>query len=269
VPRISVIVPTRNRAAFLVGAVESVRRQTLTDWECIVVDDGSTDDTERALGELASADGRIRHLHQATSGCAGRARNAALRLAQGALVAFLDDDDTWYPEKLALQTAVLDADPGVGLVFARIRKYGLKRQVWPDARVPPRPTFGDLARGNFVPTSTVVVRRSVLETTGLFDERYPLVEDFDLWLRVARVAGLFGLTQVLCDYRVHPGASNVRRVPEELAILEQIYDRLERECDVPRSLLVPGRRELHLRRLVLRVGGVHRTLTHLWKALNP
>ncbi len=265
--RVSVIIPTHNRAGYLREAIGSVQRQRLSDWECLVVDDDSSDETARVVAELAASDPRVRYLHQPRFGRAARGRNLALRSSQAPLCAFLDDDDLWYPEKLAVQVAVLDAHPEVGLVFGKIRKVGLKQQIWPEEKLPPRPGFADLLRGNFVPTSTAVARRSALEAAGgSFDETQVAVEDYDLWLRIARCAGLYALPQVLCDYRVHPGGGSLQRLDIELDEIAAIYDRLERE-GVARSLLAPGRRKLHLRRIP-RARGARSALRELWRALR-
>ncbi|HET7452874.1 MAG TPA: glycosyltransferase family A protein, partial [Thermoanaerobaculia bacterium] len=92
-PRVSIVLPTRDRDREMAAALESVRRQTFTDWECIVVDDGSRDETPRALSEAAAAEPRIRRLRRDPGGSIAEARNAALAAARGDLVAFLDDDD--------------------------------------------------------------------------------------------------------------------------------------------------------------------------------
>lgn len=266
-PLVSVIIPTRNRSALLQQALASVRHQTLTDWECVVVDDGSTDDTPDVALALGRVDGRLRYVRQDSQGGISRARNSGIQAARAPFIAFLDDDDRWYPEKLALQLAVFDANPEVGLVCARIRKHGLKEQIWPAGAVPLRPTFLDLVRSNVVPTSTVVVRRSAVDEAGGFDDRYTVGEDYDLWLRVARVTGVYALPLVLCDYLVHDGSINIQRLDTELRDLEVIYDRLQRECGVPRSVLAGARRRLCLRR-VGRIGGPLAALGHLWKALT-
>ncbi|MFN2468031.1 MAG: glycosyltransferase family 2 protein [Gaiellaceae bacterium] len=184
-PRVSVIIPTRNRSALVVEAVESVLRQSFGDLEVIVADDGSTDDTAARLGALA---GPVRYLRLPETGGPARARNAALDLARGALVAFLDDDDAWEPEKLARQVALLDADASVDLVhtgFSILDDDGAvtapQLAPWQTAR---GPLFDRLFRGCFVSLSSVVIRRASLERAAGFDERRPVAEDYALWLRL-------------------------------------------------------------------------------------
>src|SRR4051812_24472999 len=106
---VSIIIPTYNRAAYLGAAIASVRAQTFADWELIVVDDGSTDETAAMLDELS--DPRIRVLRIGHSGSESITRNAGLRLAEGEWVAFLDSDDLWVPEKLERQLAQMVAQP--------------------------------------------------------------------------------------------------------------------------------------------------------------
>jgi O-antigen biosynthesis protein len=265
-PALTVIIPTRNRPTDLLRAMESVRRQTFCDWECLVIDDGSTDETAQTVLRLAAEDPRIIYLRQERFGHPSRGRNLGISSARAPLIAFLDDDDSWYPEKLAKQVAVFDTQPEVGMVFARIRKYGLKDQIWPTERLPSRPGFAALIEGNFVPTSTVAVRLSVLEAVGLFNERYVAVEDYDLWLRIAQVSTMCSLPEVLCDYLVHPGSNSFLSLDDELHELELVYNDFEHEWGVSHALLTPGRRNMHLRRAV-HAGGPRRALTHLWRAL--
>jgi glycosyltransferase involved in cell wall biosynthesis len=111
---ISVILPTYNRASFLPGAIESVQRQTFQDFELIIIDDGSTDDTHSVVNPYLK-DKRIRYLLQQNGGAAA-ARNHGLAERQGKYVAFIDSDDTWEEDKLALQWKVLNQLPDVGIV---------------------------------------------------------------------------------------------------------------------------------------------------------
>src|SRR5690606_40525091 len=113
-PKVSVIIPTFNRAGMVQQAIASVLAQTFASFECIVVDDGSSDDTRTVLQPLVDA-GRIRYVHQANAGLSA-ARNHGLRLARGAYISFLDDDDLYEPHKLARQVAYLDANPEAMLV---------------------------------------------------------------------------------------------------------------------------------------------------------
>jgi Glycosyl transferase family 2 len=188
-PRVSVIIATYNRSGTVVEAIDSVRRQSFRDLEIIVVDDGSRDDTAKRIGAI---EGPIRYLRMPHSGLPARTRNVGLRHAHGELVAFLDDDDSWEREKLARQVALLDAHPGLGLVYTGFSILGEDGSVHVPKLAPwqtaPGPLLGRLLRGCFIHPSTVLVRRQLLERVGGFDERRPVSEDYDLWLRLAMLS---------------------------------------------------------------------------------
>lgn len=117
--KVSVVIPTYNRAAYIRQAIDSVLQQTMTDFEIIVVDDGSTDDTREVVAGYGE---RIRYLRTANGGPA-RARNAGMAEARGQYIAWLDSDDTYHPAKLALQCAVLDSRPDTGLVYTECTAF--------------------------------------------------------------------------------------------------------------------------------------------------
>ena len=196
-PEVSVIVPVYNVARYVATALESVQAQTFGDYEIIVVDDGSSDDTaERAWRAAPHA----LHLRQENGGPA-RARNTAIARARGRYLAFLDGDDLWFPEKLAVQVAYMRRHPHAGLSHHQVRHQlpdddaGARR-----GAPPPRDRFCDLfhLRGWSIRTSTVLALRSVVVEVGGFDERRELyVEDWDLWLRIAAKRPIGDLQQVL------------------------------------------------------------------------
>ncbi|MFQ5700789.1 MAG: glycosyltransferase family 2 protein [Acidobacteriota bacterium] len=186
-PRVSVIIPTFNREAVLREAIESVLEQTYTDLEVLVVDDGSTDGTRRMVGERFRDAPRVRYLLMENEGQAA-ARNRGIRESRGELIAFLDSDDLWLPEKLTLQVDRLDRTPGAGMVFCdRIGEAGKDRAT---TRFQQKGFKGDtslrgiLENGFPFATPSVVVRRKVLEEVGAFDDSFTVAEDWDLWIRV-------------------------------------------------------------------------------------
>lgn len=199
---VSVVIPTYNSGPLVAEAVRSVLAQTRPAHEVIVVDDGSTDDTAQRLAEFGE---RIVYVRQANARVAA-ARNTGLARATGELVAFLDADDAWHPEKLARQVQVLEAHPEIGLV-------GTGTTDWPGefaAELPAgelrRLTFSRLLLSNQITTSSVVVRRSVLERVGSFDTELFGPEDYDLWLRCAQVSEVANLQQPLTGYRDTAGS---------------------------------------------------------------
>ncbi|MBX5468232.1 MAG: glycosyltransferase family 2 protein [Firmicutes bacterium] len=197
---ISVVIPAHNAAATLGDALDSVAAQCYPVAETIVVDDGSTDGTGAMVRERYPWARVIATPGLGPSG----ARNAGIAAAQGEFVALLDADDVWHPEKLARQAAVA-TDAAVALVAADwVREKG---QPWPPVpeAVPSRPVaYGDLLVLNRFQTSTVLVRRAVWAAVGGFDPSVDGAEDWDLWLRVARVGRVVKIDWPLVVYRDVP-----------------------------------------------------------------
>jgi O-antigen biosynthesis protein len=185
-PAVSVVIPAFNRARLLARALESVIAQTFSDFEVLVVDDCSRDDLESVV--TGFRDCRLRYLRQAENRGVAAARNRGMRESRAPFVAFLDDDDEWFPDKLAQQIEVFRVSPpDVGLVYTgteTVSDHGIRSLHLPTAS-------GDLYRELLVknlltgPTS-VMIRRNVIAVVGFFDEELPAIEDFDYWLRVCR-----------------------------------------------------------------------------------
>jgi glycosyltransferase involved in cell wall biosynthesis len=188
-PCVSVVIPTHNRVELLLAAVASVQGQSFRDVEILVCDDGSTDGTAARLKELGGA---VRHLRLPHTGSPGAARNAGLAAARGELIAFLDDDDLWEPDKLERQVECFDRDPALGLVYTDARLLypdgTLSAPVLQPFQHHPRSLFDLLLSGWQLLTPTVVVRRALIDRVGPFDPALITGEDYDLWLRVARRA---------------------------------------------------------------------------------
>jgi glycosyltransferase involved in cell wall biosynthesis len=201
---VSVVLPTHNRARWVGRAIASVLGQTHRAVELLVVDDGSEDETAEVVSRFG---GRIRLLSQPRAG-AYAARNLALRHVTGDLVAFIDSDDAWHPTRLARQLPLM-ARPEVGLVFG-------DAVLAPPRRLGPRTCFeitpprrgrvlDHFAWGNFVPTSTVLVRRSCLEEVGGFPTSHDISADFLTWFRIAQRYELDYVSGPVADYTVHAG----------------------------------------------------------------
>jgi glycosyltransferase involved in cell wall biosynthesis len=200
---VSVVIPSYNSARFVAGAIDSALAQTYWPLEIVVVDDGSTDNTAEVLAPYGD---RIRVLRQENRGLAG-ARNCGLRAAKGDLIALLDADDQWLPEKLEKQVALL-GDPDVGLVHCAFWHWRpdtderIRRDLIGRARY-----VGDcyerLFTANGVLPSTALFRRACLDRAGLFDERLRSVEDLDLWYRMARHFRFAYVDEPLALYRLH------------------------------------------------------------------
>jgi cellulose synthase/poly-beta-1,6-N-acetylglucosamine synthase-like glycosyltransferase len=210
-PRVSVIIPTYNNAHFIAATLESVFAQQYHDFEVIVVDDGSTDDTRQVLSPFLD---RITYLHQPNSERSA-ARNNGLSHAGGEYIAFLDSDDLWAPEKLAKQVTVLDANPQISLVFTRARYIdevgqpvsfsGQTCDGGPGQQVVIMDYSIPLLNGNVVAGggSAAMVRRWMLEKVGKFDLNLVQSEDWDMWLRLAPLGPFAYIPEPLTSYRVY------------------------------------------------------------------
>ena len=182
-PRVSAIIPTYNRKAFVLEAIESVLAQTYKDYELIVVDDGSDDGTAEALKQYGE---RIRYVYQRHGGVS-TGRNRGLELARGEFIAFLDSDDLWLPKKLQMQVAFMDANPQAQICYTD--EIWIRRGV----RVNPRKKHAKYSGWIYpyclplciISPSSALMRRDIFAEVGSFDPAFPVCEDYDLWLRVA------------------------------------------------------------------------------------
>jgi len=205
-PTVSVVIPFY-RAHYLGDAIQSVRAQTFTDYELVVVDDGSPDRNE--VDRLGFAeDGRIRYLRQENQGPAA-ARNTALRAARGQFVAFLDSDDTWESTYLQEQIDGLTRDSGLDVIYCNALMMGQpetdRRALMESTGPRELATCTSLLREEYtVYLSGVVARRDLILAAGLFDERFVHGEDFDLWTRMLKRGARMGFQpRVLLNRRLH------------------------------------------------------------------
>jgi glycosyltransferase involved in cell wall biosynthesis len=199
--------------------------------EILVVNDGSTDGTAAMLREMEAA-GLVRAITQANAG-AGASRNTAIRSARGTFVAFLDADDLWRPDKLAVQMPLL-ADPDVGLVYSNVAYLGESAFADFFAMIGVRhrgQVFDRLVHDNFIPTSSVVVRRSVIGGRGFCEDRtIPIGEDYWFWLHLARVTRFDYTERCLVDYRIHADQASASARKSNLS-LARLYAALAREAE--------------------------------------
>jgi len=227
-PRVSVVVASRNYGQYIREALDSVRNQTFRDFELIVIDDGSTDDTESIVRPYLS-DPRFRYIRCDRLG-QSRAKNLGYGLTSGEFVAYLDADDVWLPEKLDRQVRLIDANPKVGLVYSR------RRMIAPDGRMIVTPPI-KLHRGqlldrllvqNSICFSTILIRRSVLEHVGAFDTSLELGIDYELWLRVGMHYEFDYVDDVLVKYRTGHGNLSTRlsdRMVSCISVIRRFLDR--------------------------------------------
>ena len=240
-PTVSVVMAARNYAQFLPAAVESVLAQTIGDWELIVIDDGSADDTPAVVRPYLS-DRRVRYLRSDRLG-QPRAKNLGAGLARGEFIAYLDADDAWLPTKLERQLELLRDRPSVGVCFCRRRLMDESGTIRP-ASDPPAPrgrVLPQIFLRNFVCFSSVVVRRVVLEHVGGFDPGWDLAIDYDLWLRVARHYEFDWVDEELVLYRTGHGNLS-KRLADRVATAEAIMTRAVERAgpELPAGVVAEG-----------------------------
>jgi len=203
-PLVSVLMTTWNGAEFIGASVASILAQSFSEFELIVVDDGSTDATAQVLAGIG--DRRLRVLHQAVNGGVVAARNAGFAAARGQYLAVLDHDDLSHPERLARQMAYLDAHPGVVLVATEVEIEAAGRRRAPDHVVGGEPALMRwlLHVDNPLTWSSVMFRADAVRGLGAFVRpEFELADDFDLYHRLLRVGEIARLEQVLTVYRWH------------------------------------------------------------------
>ena len=250
-PAVSIIIPAYNVTEFIGEALNSVFEQTFTDYEIIVINDGSPDtpQLEQVLEPYLS---RITYIKQENKG-AGAARNAGLKVARGEFVAFLDADDVWLPNFLSEQVALIRSGPGYDLVYADAKLFGdpnkargtvMQRDV-SELPVTFERLIGDQCIVNT--SSVLAVRKAILEV-GLFDETLRNSQDFDLWVRLAKRpnARMNFQRKVLVRHRVRQGSlasDGIKSVEGELKVLDKVSQRDD---------LTPSERDTLARTVALR-----------------
>lgn len=234
--KVSVVIPTYNRARLVGEALQSVLSQPFDDMEVLVVDDGSTDDTAAVL--VRFTDPRVRVIRQANQGISG-ARNTGVREARGQYIAMLDSDDRWRPNSLPRLVGALDAHPDAVLVYGRAQAMDADGfpipQMKGTAEAFPGQTLRSILYGDFVPIITALIRRDALLQVGPF-EPDNLAEDWDMWVRLARLGRFVFLEEVLADFRQHEGQftqSDGERLQRLMASRVHILDKAFAQPDLP------------------------------------
>lgn len=206
--KVSVIMPAYNRAPYLKASIDSVLRQTYPDYELIVIDDESTDETAKIV-----LDYPFPHIHyfKVPHGGPSRARNFGIRKTSGEVIAFLDSDDLWEPESLACRMRVFEEHPEAGVVFSDYKRIDPQGKVLEESVLGARAAalergtaVCDLLEDCPVTTNTALVRKALLKQAGLFDENLVWAEDYDLWLRLSQVCSFQFVARPLTRYRLHP-----------------------------------------------------------------
>ena len=206
-PAVSVIMPTYNRADYLKKAVQSVLDQTFNEFEIIIINNYSIDNTVEVI--KAFNDGRIKVINFKNEGIIAKARNQGIMQSVGKYIAFLDDDDLWCPDKLELQIKYMDEHPEFDLVYSNaliIDEHGSRNGLLKnptDAKT--GHVFIDLLYDNFIPILTVLIKREIIETNGVFNEDPSMraAEDYEYWLCASLKFNFGYIDKVLALYRIH------------------------------------------------------------------
>lgn len=186
--KVSIIIPTYNRSHLLLRSVQSILNQTYKEFEIIIVDDGSIDNTEEVIKTIR--DPRIKYIKNLENKGACAARNTGIKAAKYEYIAFQDSDDEWCPEKLEKQMECFKkAAPNVGVVYTGFQriKNDIKTYI-PSPSIPKRSgnIHEILLNGNFVTTQVAIVKKECFDKVGMFDERLPRLQDWELWIRVSK-----------------------------------------------------------------------------------
>ena len=248
-PLTSIVIPTYNHAHFLKEALQSVIEQTYENWEAIVVNNYSLDNTVNVVNEFK--DSRIILINYRNHGIIASARNKGISVSKGEYIAFLDSDDIWYKDKL--QQCVDMLNKGYDLVchgeyWITNRKYRRKVIYGPEKKARYRKL---LFNGNCLSTSATMLRKSTLDKVGFFSESPNIVtaEDYDLWLRIARNGASFGfINSMLGEYRIHSSNNSknvLNNMMAEQAVIDEHFSCL-REFGISDAILTRRRKSIVL-----------------------
>ena len=222
-PLISIIIPVYNTKRYLDETIGSVLKQTFSNWELILVDDGSTDGSVDLIQCYCQKDARMKLVQQPNAG-QGAARNNGVQQASGELIAFLDSDDLWVPEKLAKQ---LEEKVQHGVQFQYAHGYLMHEDQnneittydWIAGKFEGLAFFNELFISCQVNTDTVLMDKSIFDQIGYFDTGPELrgTEDFDMWLKVGRAGfKIFGSKERVAYYRIHPGGTHLNTMKQNI-----------------------------------------------------
>jgi glycosyltransferase involved in cell wall biosynthesis len=225
-PNISVIIHTYNNEKFIRETIESVLLQSYKDYEIIVVDDGSTDNTRSALIPYMD---KIRYHYKENGGIAS-AKNAGVSLSKAEFIAFLDHDDLWVPDKLKIQMEYFNKNPQVRLVYSKYTSFRDGKEL----RTKPEKgysgwIFKELLSKSFIQTSTVVVKRECLNAVGSYDESFTLGDEYDMFLRISKRFQCGFVDKGLTRYRVHETNASKNDFlfdKENLGVFKKIYNNI-------------------------------------------
>jgi len=228
-PTVSIIIPTYNRRQSIGRSIESVLNQTYRDFELIIVDDGSTDNTKELVADFN--DERIRYVRHEENKGEAAARNTGIKAARCDYIAYQDSDDEWLPEKLARQIELLEnASPEVGVIYTGFWKAeNHKRTYVPFSWVSQKngDIHKELLKGNFIGSPVVLIKKECFNKVGLFDEKLRNLVDWEMWLRVSKYYHFKCIDEplVIAHYHSDNVSSNHHAFIETLeSVLEKYSD---------------------------------------------
>lgn len=209
---ISVVIPLYNREGTIARAIDSVLSQTFSNFEILIVDNGSTDTSREIALKYCKNDSRINYIYQENSGSPAGSRNTGIGNSQYDWVAFLDSDDYWFPKKLESVVNAIEANPSV-ILISHSENQELNNKFQKTLKNSPKDNSSKsmyeklFYGGNFLSTSAIVVKKQALIEVGLFDTRkdYYAVEDYDLWMKLSQVGEFFFIHEVLGTYCLDGG----------------------------------------------------------------
>lgn len=227
-PKVSVVIPVYNSAKYIEETLDSVLSQTYTDFEVIVVDDGSKDKTPSIVKQYQVKYPENIRLIQKENGGPASARNAGIKVAWGEFIAFDDSDDLWLPSKLEKQMEHFNSDPQVGLVYSKYTSFRDDKEL----RTKPERgysgwIFSKLLSKSIIQASTVMVKRECLDAVGPFDESFALADEYDMSLRIAKKFQCAFVDKELTRYRIHDANASKNNLlfdKENLKVYKKIYN---------------------------------------------
>lgn len=234
-PKVSIIIPAYNQAQYLADAVQSVLDQTFTDFELIIVDDGSTDNTPQVIAGFQ--DSRVRSIRQENKGLSG-ARNTGIKLSTAPFLTFLDSDDRFLPNHLNLLYTYLKNHSECGMVSGGRQMIDINNKVLQEQVDRPQWRIEDLLINNpFLNVGCVLIRRMWLDSVDNFDESLRACEDWDLWLKLASAGCQFAwIEEPVMAYRIHQNqmTREIERMRKSrLAVLDKFFSR----PDLPKAVM--------------------------------
>ena len=209
-PKVSVIIPAYNSERFLDRTIRSVINQTYKNWELLVVDDGSTDNTKEIIKSWGQKDERIRGIFlEQNSGAPAHPKNVGIQNSKGKYIAFLDHDDEWLPTKLEKQIELFEEsdNPKLGFVSCNAIYVYTKQSITKEYKIPQhKNSFLALLESNFIPgCSSIVIKKLAIKNVGFFDENFEMIDDWDMWIRIAQKYDFDFVPESLFKYYIHGG----------------------------------------------------------------